>query len=161
MMKGTIEPYLNFRGNTRQALAFYAEVFETDPPEFVTVRDLPEPDRKEMEAYTTDMDMIMNSTITIGDSPVMASDTNDEMDAEAGGFIEGNNFSLSWSGESDEDARKVWDKFIKAGSEVLMPLAPTFWASLYGILKDPYGIQWMIQNYVRDGEVKKDWNQPN
>lgn len=160
-MKGIIEPYLNFKGNTREALDFYAKVFETEKPEFITVNDLPEPDKKEMQKYTADMDMIMNSTIKIGDTNLMASDTNEEMVAEIGGFVEGNNITLAWAGENEEDVKKVWDKFVAAGSSISMPLGPTFWASLYGILKDPYGINWMIMNYIRDANEKQNkWNDP-
>lgn len=83
----------------------------------------------------------------------MASDVNDEMTQDADEFVEGNNISLSWSGENDEDVKKVWQQFVDAGSTISMPLSPTFWASLYGILKDPYGIHWMIQSYIRSDET--------
>lgn len=148
-MKGVIEPYLNFKGTTREALDFYAVVFETEKPQYVLVSDMPEADQTEMQNYTSDLNMIMNATIKIGDSNIMASDINDQMESESGAFIEGNNITLSWSGETDEDAKTVWQRFVDAGSTIMMPLAPTFWASLYGILKDPYGINWMIQNYNR------------
>lgn len=156
-MKGIIEPYINFKGNTRQAFEFYADVFETDPPDFMTFNDLPDADKEASRPFVQDMDMIMNSSINIHGNYLMASDTTDEMNADVGGFIEGNNISLSWSGENKEDVKKVWDKFVAAGSVVYMPLAQTFWAELYGILKDPYGIVWMIQNWVReDAEPKPE-----
>ncbi|MFZ2259031.1 MAG: glyoxalase/bleomycin resistance/extradiol dioxygenase family protein [Clostridiaceae bacterium] len=152
-MKGVIEPYLNFKGTTRAALDFYATVFETEKPQYLTVSDLPEPDKTEMQNYTSNMDMIMNSTININGFNLMASDVNDEMTQDADEFVEGNNITLSWSGENDEDVKKVWQQFVDAGSTISMPLSPTFWASLYGILKDPYGIHWMIQSYIRPDET--------
>ncbi len=149
-MKGKLEPYLNFKGNTRQAFDFYADAFGTEPPMYVTFSDMPQKDQDEAAQYVPNKEMIMNASINIHGQYLMASDTTDEMNADVGGFIEGNNFSLSWSGDNEEEIRKIWDKFVAAGSVVYMPLAPTFWADLYGILKDPYGITWMMQKWVRE-----------
>ena len=36
---------------------------------------------------------------------------------------------------------------LDAGSEVIMEFEKTFWSEKYGILRDPYGVPWMIQVY--------------
>lgn len=142
-MIGRIEPYLNFKGNAKEALDFYAKVFELDPPSLMTMADMPREDQKDMKDTLSD-DQIMHGSVDFNGTFLMASDTIDEM-FEEGEPIEGNKYYLSWSTQNPDDVRTVWDRFVKDGSTIVMPLEETFWASLYGILKDPYGVQWMIQ----------------
>ena len=66
------------------------------------------------------------------------------------GFTVGNNFSLSVSAESQEEAEKIFNG-LAAGAEVTMPLQATFWAVAFGMLNDKFGIHWMV-NY--DGPKK-------
>jgi uncharacterized glyoxalase superfamily protein PhnB len=43
-----------------------------------------------------------------------------------------------------ERAEPWWDRAVKAGAEVAMPLQDMFWGDRYGSLKDPYGVSWSI-----------------
>jgi len=150
-MHGKIEPYLNFPGNAREAFNFYAQVFDLDPPYFMAYSDMPPEDQEEMKDMV-DKDYLIHGSINLNGTLIMGSDASDMM-FEEGKFIVGNNIYLSWSSEEAGEVKKVWDQFIAAGSKVIMPLGETFWAPLYGILKDPYGIQWMIQNWVQDESI--------
>ncbi|HYC64284.1 MAG TPA: VOC family protein, partial [Reyranellaceae bacterium] len=42
------------------------------------------------------------------------------------------------------DADKVWNKAVKAGAKIVMPLEDQFWGQRYGMLGDPFGHSWSI-----------------
>ena len=43
-----------------------------------------------------------------------------------------------------ENAEAWWDRAVKAGATIQMPLADQFWGDRYGQLKDPFGHTWSI-----------------
>ena len=47
------------------------------------------------------------------------------------------------------DADVAWERAVKAGAEVLMPLDNQFWGMRYGQLKDPFGHHWSIGGPVK------------
>ena len=42
------------------------------------------------------------------------------------------------------DADVAWERAVKAGAQVLMPLDNQFWGMRYGKLCDPYGVHWSL-----------------
>ena len=55
----------------------------------------------------------------------------------------GDNFSISIGTETTEEADKIFSG-LSAGGRVDMPLEKTFWSSYFGMLKDKFGVNWMI-----------------
>jgi PhnB protein len=51
------------------------------------------------------------------------------------------------------DADEWWDRAVKAGATVKMPLADQFWGDRFGQLADPFGHSWSIGAPVRSGET--------
>lgn len=49
-----------------------------------------------------------------------------------------------------EDVDAVFDRAVKAGATVTMPVADQFWGDRYGCLEDPYGHKWSVATHVRD-----------
>lgn len=145
-MKNYLEIYLNFPGTTKKAMEFYGSVFNSSP-NFVYFKDMPDP-TGDFDASHLPDDAVANSDIKIGDFYLMASD-----DFE-GKPVSYEGFTISYSVTDDEEVKRIWQAFLEAGSEVIMPLAPTFWASQYGILTDPFGVPWMIQNFDRDARAE-------
>jgi len=41
-----------------------------------------------------------------------------------------------------EDIEAWWNRAVDAGAEIVMPLADMFWGDRYGMLRDPFGIRW-------------------
>lgn len=70
----------------------------------------------------------------------MGSDTGGEW---ASGYSQGNNFSISISADSKEEANKLFNG-LSAGGKVTMPLSKTFWSDCFGTLTDKFGISWMV-----------------
>jgi PhnB protein len=49
-----------------------------------------------------------------------------------------------------EDADAAFDRAVKAGCTVKMPVADMFWGDRYGVVEDPYGHQWSIATHKQD-----------
>jgi PhnB protein len=135
----TVNPYLNFNGNTEEAFNFYKSVFGG---EFITLqrfKDTSEADK----VPANDQDKIMHVALPIGQGNIlMATDALESMGQK---LVSGNNFSLSVDAGSEAEADKLFNA-LAAGGQVNMPLEKTFWGAYFGMLTDQFGIQWMV-NY--------------
>jgi PhnB protein len=135
----TLNPYLNFNGNTEEAFNFYKSVFGG---EFITLqrfKDTPEADR----VAPADKDKIMHVSLPIGKGNIlMATDAVESMGHK---LTVGNNFSLSISAESEKEADKLFNG-LSAGGKVEVPMSKMFWGAYFGMFTDKFGIKWMI-NY--------------
>lgn len=58
-------------------------------------------------------------------------------------FTLGDNFHISISAESNEEADKLYYGLADAG-KIEMPIADTTWGSYFGMLADKFGIQWTV-----------------
>ncbi len=141
----TINPYLNFNGNTEEAFNFYKSVFGgefTALQRFKDVSELCEGNK----VSENDAEKIMHVSLPIGKGNVlMATDTLESMGQS---LTAGNNFTISVNAESEEEANVLF-KELSADGKVTMPLADAFWGALFGMLTDKFGIQWMV-NYDRN-----------
>jgi len=54
-----------------------------------------------------------------------------------------NSFFVSLRGDTVEEITAYWEE-LSAGATVLQPLAPAQWAPIYGMLKDRFGIIWVV-----------------
>lgn len=130
----TLNPYLGFRGNARQAMEFYQRIFggELTISTFGDFQASVEPD---------EIDLVMHAQLS-GDAGVvfMGSDTPKHME-----FTEGSNFSMSLSGSSEDQAQLggYFDRLADGGA-VLQPLTVAPWGDSFGMLKDPFGITWLV-----------------
>ena len=129
-----VTPYLNFDGRTEEALDFYKAALGAEIGMVMRFRDAP-PGTPTMG--NPPPGKIMHSRMKIGETAVMASD------GRCGGAAEYHGFTLSLDAKSDADAQRLFDA-LKAGGNVTMPLAPTFFATSFGMVTDKFGIPWMI-----------------
>ncbi len=133
-----VEVYLNFNGNCRQAVEFYAEVFNTEKPEIMTFGEVPE--NPEYKLPEEAKNLVMHTRLNINGSRVMFSDT-----FPGHPFIEGNNVTLAYVSNDLELMKSVFDR-LKNGGSVTMELQETFWSKSYGSLKDQFGIEWQFSH---------------
>ncbi len=47
-----------------------------------------------------------------------------------------------------EDAASTWNAAVRAGSRIVVPLEKQFWGELYGRLRDPFGHEWTIAQFI-------------
>lgn len=132
--------YLNFDGNCEDAFDFYKSVFGGEFPYKGRFSDMPpSEDGKQMPAEHANR--IMHVSLPISkETMLMGSDTGGEW---ASSFTPGNNFSVSITAASKEEADKLFGA-LSDGGTVTMPLANTFWGDYFGMLTDKFGIAWMM-----------------
>jgi PhnB protein len=136
----TLNPYLNFAGNTEEAFTFYRSVFGGEFTTLQRFKDTPEAGR----VPEKEKDMLMHVSLPVGKgNSLMATDALDSMGHK---LIVGNNIQLSLEAESKDEAEKLF-KGLSAGGKVTMPLKDTFWGAYFGMLVDRFGIQWLV-NYT-------------
>lgn len=85
-----------------------------------------------------DKNRVMHTFIMIGSSMVMFSDIN-----KGDSFVQGNNISLTYVSNDENEIRDIFTK-LSAGGEVLLDLGESFFSKLYGIVKDQFGIIWQM-----------------
>lgn len=132
----SLNVYLNFNDNCREAFEFYRSVFGGDFSFFATFREGPD----DMGVPESEMDNIMHVSLDIGGTTLMGSD----VPSIFGPPVEfGGNFSISYQTESREQTDELFAK-ISEGGTVSMPLQDMFWGDYFGACTDKFGINWML-----------------
>lgn len=135
-----IQPYLFFDGRCEEALAFYSKAIGAQVQNLVRFKDSPEPPSG---ASSPGGEKIMHASMRVGDSLVNASD------GECGGKPDFRGFSLVVDTRDDDEAERSFHALLEGGGEVAMPLARTFFASRFGMLRDRFGVHWMVMSPPR------------
>lgn len=131
-MKTQLNPYLSFKDNAREAMEFYQTVFggKLDLNTFKEFNASEDP---------SEDDKIMHSQLEADNGIVfMAADTPSSME-----YKPGTTMSMSLSGDDEEELRGYWDKLAEGGT-VTMPLEKAPWGDTFGMLKDKFGVDWMV-----------------
>lgn len=129
-----VTPYLNFNGRAEEALNFYKDALGAEIGMVMRFKDAP-PGTPTMGAPPGDK--IMHSRMKIGDTVVFASD------GRCSGAAEFKGATFSLDAKDDADATRLFNA-LSPGGKVTMPLAPTFFASSFGMVTDKFGIPWII-----------------
>jgi uncharacterized glyoxalase superfamily protein PhnB len=90
---------------------------------------------------------LMHAMMTIGDSPVMLMDEFKNCGGLSPKSLNGTPVTLHLY---VEDADASFDRAVKAGAKVIMPLENMFWGDRYGVVEDPFGHRWSIATHIRD-----------
>ena len=133
-----INPYIHFNGNAEEAFTFYKSVFGGEFAMISRFKDLSIPEHPVSEK---EAEKIMHIALPIGkNSLLMGSDTPEFM----GKHNENENRSkISISAESKEEADQLFNG-LSSGGNVEMPIADSPWGSYFGMFRDKYGIEWMV-----------------
>lgn len=134
----SVDAYLNFNGNCREAVEFYAEAFGTEIPTIMTFGESPPNPNYPLPEEAKNL--VMHTRLNLVGSNVMFSDVFPGMP-----FIKGNNISLAIVSKDFDEIKSLFRK-LKVGGTVGMELQETFWSKLYGSLTDKFGIEWQF-NY--------------
>lgn len=131
-MQTKLNPYVHFKDNAREAMAFYQGVFGGELrmntfKEFGASQD-PSEDNRIMHAELE----------TPNGLTLMAADTPSQMEYRPGDTI-----TLSLSGENEAELRGYYEKLC-VGGQIQQPLEKAPWGDTFGMVNDRYGIEWMV-----------------
>lgn len=133
-----LNPHINFNGNAEEAFNFYKSVFGGEFTAIMRFKDLPEdPENKWSES---EGNKIMHIALPVGNNLLMANDVPSFM----GTVNERENRSkIAVTAASREEADQLFHG-LSAGGEVEAPIGDSPWGSYFGMFRDKYGIEWMI-----------------
>ena len=132
-----INPHINFNGNAEEAFNFYKSVFGGEFAMLMRLKDISSP---EFPVAENDANKIMHIALPIGKNVLMANDVPESM----GRVNEKENRSkISISAESKEEADKLFNG-LSVGGQIEMPISDSPWGSYFGMFRDKYGIEWMV-----------------
>jgi len=133
-MAVTLNPYLSFRDNAREAMEFYHSVFggELTISTYGEMGGSPDP----AEAYK-----VMHAQLAGPDGlTLMGADTPNAMPLAPASSI---SVSLSGSAADDATLRGYWTALL-AGGSLTVPLEVAPWGDAFGMLTDRFGTAWMV-----------------
>ncbi len=125
-------PYLIFPGTCREALETYAIWFDGSVKNVQTFAQSPVPVAEE------DSNRIFNSEFQAEGVSFMASDDLPDYATE-----QGSNFSFLVHFDDAADQTRIYAKMMEAGTAI-MPLPDDIVESRFGMVRDRFGIQWML-----------------
>lgn len=131
----SLNPYINFNGNCREAVNFYSDIFKTEKPIIMTYGE-----SHNGELGEEVKDLVMHTYLNIQGLTIMFSDFSPDME-----FILGNNTSLTIVSKDMDEIRYLYDR-LKDGGKIDMELQETFWSKLYGSLVDKFGLIWQFSH---------------
>jgi PhnB protein len=133
-----INPHINFNGNAEEAFNFYKSIFGGD---FAKVTRLKEISSPEFPVPESDAEKILHISLPIGKNKLIGND----VPSFLGSVNENENRSkISISAESREEADKLFHGLSNGGS-VEMPMEDSPWGVYFGMFRDKYGIEWIIE----------------
>jgi PhnB protein len=125
--------HLNFRGEAAAALTFYRSVFggEMNVVTYKDAGNVQDP---------SEADQVMWGQVSADSGlRLMAYDVPSNLPWDRGE----NAFFVSVRGDNAAEITEYWEKLAE-GATVRQPLGPAQWAPLYGMLRDRYGVTWVL-----------------
>ncbi len=132
-MSSKLNPYISFKGNTRQAMEFYKSVFggNLDLSTFGEAGHTPDGVKP---------DQIMHAALEADNGiTIMAADSATGMRE----FIAGTNMSISLSGDNEAELTGYYNKLVDGG-KVEQPLTKAPWGDTFGMCVDKFGVFWLV-----------------
>ncbi|MET0377881.1 MAG: VOC family protein [Spongiibacteraceae bacterium] len=135
-----VQPYLYFEGRTEEAIAFYQKTLGAQVEMMMRMNEAPPEAQTPGQGCRGDIDTsdkILHASFRIGDTSVMASD------GMCSGKADFQGFSLTLTVADDAEAAQKF-ALLADGGEVQMPVDKTFFASSFGMVKDRFGVLWIV-----------------
>lgn len=133
-----INPHINFNGNAEEAFTFYKSVFGGEFAKIIRFKDLAS---DEFQIAEKEANKIMHIALPIGKyNMLMANDVPEIL----GRTNENENRSkIAINAESKAEADKLFHG-LSAGGQIEMPISDSPWGTYFGMFRDKYGIEWMV-----------------
>jgi len=128
-----VVPYLFFDGRCQEALDFYGKAIGAKTDALMRFSESPD----KSNVTEANKNNIMHAQFKIGDTTIFVSDGMGKGKPNFDGF------SLTIAADNVNDGKKSFDALANGGT-VTMPLSETFFAKQFGMLKDKFGVNWMV-----------------
>jgi len=125
---------IHFPGNCDEAISFYKEALGAEVKDIAYFKDAPKD--SDTESLSLPPNFVMHSLISIHGSLVSMTDGVETKPT-------GDNFTFFITADTVDEVTALYNKLLEGGKEV-EALAPVFWASMYGIVEDRFGINWQV-----------------
>ncbi len=134
-----INPWINFNGNAEEAFTFYQSVLGGEFTKLIRLKDLAGP---EFPVGEEDANKIMQIALPIGSANTLIGN---DVPSFMGSVNETENRSkIQLAVESKEEAERVFSG-LSSGGEVETPMGDSPWGTFFGMFRDKYGIEWIIE----------------
>ncbi len=134
-----INPHYNFNGNAEEAFNFYRSVFGGEFVKIVRFKDLA---NEHFPVSDQEANKIMHIALPIGGNLLLGNDVPEIM----GKTNERENRSKIYTvAASVYEAEKLFNG-LSAGGEIEVPMEESPSGSWFGMFRDKYGIEWMIEH---------------
>mgnify|MGYP001798284634 CR=1 FL=1 len=133
-----INPHINFKGNAEEAFNFYRSVFGGEFSNITRFKDIAS---DEFPISEREANKIMNIALPIYKSHVLMGNDVPEI---MGRTNENENRSkIMISAENKEEADRIFTE-LSVGGIVEFPISDSPWGNYFGMFRDKYGIEWMV-----------------
>ncbi len=140
-MLTAVNPYLAFNGTCETAFNFYKSVFGGQFDEIHRYKDIPGQEIPESEK-----EKIMHVSLKLTDHVwLMGADASEVFGQKT---IFGDSITITLCTVDEEQTRRIYQA-LSEGGKMTMPLEKTFWADLYAVFTDKFGICWAL-NFIKD-----------
>ena len=129
-----LSTYLSFNGDCRAAFEFYAQCLGGKIVAMLPFRDNPMCEGMPPETQ----DLIMHGCVEISGHRLMGTDATPQYPHKG---IVGTHIVITLMDHAE--ATRIFQALSENG-KIEMPLQETFWAKLYGMTTDRFGVPWMI-----------------
>lgn len=132
----TFNPYINFSGRCQDALSFYETALNGKIVMRQTFGQAPQAVPGVNPAH------IMHAEFKADGIYFMATDGMSSQPA-----LESNKITLNISFDDENEQLNVFNA-LSEGGDITMALNETFWGARFGIVKDQFGISWMLNHQL-------------
>ncbi len=133
----SVSPYLSFNGNCEVAFNFYKSVFGGDFSYVGRYKEMP----SEQPLPDSEKEKILHISLPLTKTVSLMGADSSELFGQKTVF--GDNNAITLSTENEEETRRIFNA-LSDGGKTSMPLDKTFFAKLYGMFTDKFGVAWMI-----------------
>lgn len=147
-MSITTTTHLNFAGTAREALEFYAQVFGGEVStatyaQFGMPAELPGASNVVFGRVDAPNGFRVLAYDTPGQPASGLAGPAGETRREQGTTVTSQPFFLAVSGETLDEVSGYWHA-LAAGADVIEPLAASAWSAGFGMLRDRFGVTWVL-----------------
>jgi len=132
--------YLHFTGEAETAMKFYRKIMGGEFVTFTRYKDMPGGEKMPPEQS----EKLIHVHLAIGNGcNIMATD----MPGGVSDIVKGNNYHICINTDSEAETERLFNELSEDG-KIDMPLNRTFWGAYFGMFRDKFGVQWMV-NYIQ------------